>query len=206
MRPFPVLATQPECLSASLRLSPSLQIWLSITSSVIRSAEPRGCPFTTVVARAGASPSTAASGAFVGASSCSFARRLSGCSTPCPWMCCSMVLDGSLDADRRAKSMLHWDVYNGVCEPEGGWQGGGGRAELGNACVVVGYSCAWVPHPPPPHTHTPLPLKWPHAVVHPTWGIADFSPSLGRERQRKVRRRQGSPSQSHHACHHGLQG
>ena len=26
----------------------------------------------------------------------------------------SMVLDGSLDADRRAKSMLHWDVYNGV--------------------------------------------------------------------------------------------
>jgi urocanate hydratase len=25
-----------------------------------------------------------------------------------------MVLDGSLDADRRARSMLHWDVYNGV--------------------------------------------------------------------------------------------
>lgn len=28
--------------------------------------------------------------------------------------CNSMVLDGSLDADRRSKSMLHWDVYNGV--------------------------------------------------------------------------------------------
>lgn len=26
----------------------------------------------------------------------------------------SMVLDGSLDADRRAESMLKWDVLNGV--------------------------------------------------------------------------------------------
>jgi urocanate hydratase len=39
-----------------------------------------------------------------------------------------MVLDGSLDADRRAKSMLHWDVYNGVrmCAEMKAARGGGG--------------------------------------------------------------------------------
>jgi urocanate hydratase len=28
---------------------------------------------------------------------------------------CRMVLDGSLDSDRRSSAMLHWDVINGVC-------------------------------------------------------------------------------------------
>ena len=91
----------------------SVLTWRFTTSSVTRSAVQPGSPSTTVAGPAGVKPSMVVLGT-PAALDVSWLPVCLHCGLRCVVSALSLVLDGSLDADRRAAQMLKWDVLNGV--------------------------------------------------------------------------------------------